>query len=770
MPDYLIGFGERLMQQVSIKSGGGEKRHPYTFDEARQALAPQLDRTIKVVRDLPSLACPGGEAVVAIALHPAYLAKSYFPETLLHETGLRSVGSRAVRIVPRKPMAQPGRKRNAGDMPDVEAQPNALPATAPEIFLAGSRDVLHGLTALISKEAQHARTADDVRKIEVVRPLEQERIRQIDGDDGLVPLEVVLHAASDGTEDHVIEGFRAWGHELGTRVNLDLRLQAGGLCFLPVRAPREAVAELSRFAFLRVLRRMPKLRMSDVLLRAAPPQRTFPVTLPTGAPLNPDVKVAVFDGGCPVTAGLQPWVKRLKTPGTGAPLPRAMRHGLGVTSAALFGPLRKGVALPVPWASVDHWRVIDAAAVADEGTEMYTVLRRIDTVLSQRQYDFVNLSLGPNLPIEDDEVHAWTAVIDQHLASGQTVLTNAVGNDGEADRDAGLARIQPSSDAVNGIGVGASDGEGAGWARAPYSSVGPGRSPGFVKPDLVTFGGGQGTNEFNVLDLDRAGHASGRCGTSFSSPYAMRAGIGIRAHFGTRLGAPAIKALLVHHADAGSHHRHDVGWGRLPSDLDRLVVCDNGEAHIVYQGFLLPSQWMRFPVPEPQGGFSARVTLRATFCFFTGVDPEDALNYTRAGLLPVFRPNMVDPPPPYIDRASGEERPRGQPPSARFFQSRAYYATEAQRRTDAHKWETTLREQKSFRPGQLKRPVFDVEYQARSHGRPAVRLPNIPYALVLSVIAPGEPDLYNRILTAYRNRLEVLRPIVEIPVSIRSSR
>ena len=164
------------------------------------------------------------------------------------------------------------------------------------------------------------------------------------------------------------------------------------------------------------------------------------------------------------------------------------------------------------------------------------------------------------------------------------MLTNAVGNDGEADRDAGLARIQPSSDAVNGIGVGASDGEGAVWARAPYSSVGPGRSPGFVKPDLVTFGGGRGTNEFNVLDLDRAGHASGRCGTSFSSPYAMRAGIGIRAHFGTRLGAPAIKALLVHHADAGSHHRHDVGWGRLPSDLDRLVVCDSGEAHIVYQG------------------------------------------------------------------------------------------------------------------------------------------------------------------------------------------
>lgn len=769
MRNYLIGFGERLVQQVSIKTGGGEKLYPYTFAEAREALSPQIERTVQAVRGLPSLACPGDEAVVAVALHPAFLAKSYFPTTLLRETGLRAVGSRAVHIVPRKKTGA-GRGRGARQAADVEVQTGVLPAPAPEIFVAGARSVLGSLMALIAKEAEYANTADDVRKIEAVRPLQEERIRAIEGDDPLVPLEVVLHAASDGSDNHVIEGFRAWGRDLGTKVNLDLRLQAGGLCFLPVRAPREVVPELSRFAFLRVLRRMPKLRMNDVLLRAVPPQRTFPVTLPSGATLNPDVKVAVFDGGCPSTAGLGPWVRRRKTPDTGASIPRAMRHGLGVTSAALFGPLTKGAAPATPWATIDHWRVIDNAALADEGTQLYTVLRRIDAVLSQRQYDFVNLSLGPNLPIEDDEVHPWTAVIDQHLASGQTVLTNAVGNDGEADRDAGLARIQPSSDAVNAIAVGAADSDGVGWARAPYSSVGPGRSPGFVKPDVVAFGGCHGADEFHVLDLDRAGHAAGRCGTSFSSPYAMRAGIGIRAHFGTRLGAPAIKALLVHHADAGKHHRHDVGWGRLPPEIERLVVCADGEAHIVYQGLLLPSQWMRFPVPEPQGGFSARVTLRATFCFFTAVDPEDALNYTRAGLLPVFRPNMVDPPSPYLDRATGKMRPRGQPKSTPFFQSKGYYATEAQRRSDAHKWETILREQKSFRPGQLKRPAFDVEYQARANGRSAARRVDVPYALVLSVIAPDEPDLYNRILTAYRNRLEILRPLIEVPVAVRPSR
>jgi hypothetical protein len=44
-----------------------------------------------------------------------------------------------------------------------------------------------------------------------------------------------------------------------------------------------------------------------------------------------------------------------------------------------------------------------------------------------------------------------------------------------------------------------------------------------------------------------------------------------------------VKALLIHHADAGDHHRHEVGWGRLPEELEDFVVCRKGEAHIVYQ-------------------------------------------------------------------------------------------------------------------------------------------------------------------------------------------
>src|SRR3546814_12403960 len=91
------------------------------------------------------------------------------------------------------------------------------------------------------------------------------------------------------------------------------------------------------------------------------------------------------------------------------------------------------------------------------------------------------------MPMDDDEVHPWTALIDKHLATGKTFATIAVGNDG--DKAWPECRVQPPSDMVNAIAVGACDTTSDAWQRAPYSSHGPGRSPGLIKPDGVAFGG-----------------------------------------------------------------------------------------------------------------------------------------------------------------------------------------------------------------------------------------------------------------------------------------
>ena len=106
------------------------------------------------------------------------------------------------------------------------------------------------------------------------------------------------------------------------------------------------------------------------------------------------------------------------------------------------------------------------------------MLDRIKEEVEQKGHRIVNLSLGPTLAVEEDmEPNRWTSELD-HLAWERDVLfVVAAGNDGEADRATGLHRVQVPADMANGMAVGACDAPSpdAPWARAPYSSMGPGR-------------------------------------------------------------------------------------------------------------------------------------------------------------------------------------------------------------------------------------------------------------------------------------------------------
>lgn len=184
---------------------------------------------------------------------------------------------------------------------------------------------------------------------------------------------------------------------------------------------------------------------------------------------------------------------------------------------------------PRPYSYVDHLRVLDADICNEHPLELYRTLGLIEEVLLSRQYQFINLSLGPNLPIEDSEVHAWTSVIDDLLSDGETLMTIAVGNNGEMDKESGNARIQVPADSVNGLSIGAANSTDSNkWARSSYSAMGPGRSPGVIKPDLVTFGGEE-REYFHVLTDDTNPVIAPQMGTSFAAPYALRTAVGIKA-------------------------------------------------------------------------------------------------------------------------------------------------------------------------------------------------------------------------------------------------
>ncbi len=738
--NFLIGYGERLASDMAAPLAGGPKQHPYTFAEARQRLAPKVKDTVKILNGMSDDICPHDQAVALVALHPTYLAKSYYPADLLKTYGLETIGSRARDLSPEK---------------WTKKKPPESAVTS-ELFVTGSRRNFRALASDIDLFSEMANGANDLIKIEDFRSQPaDEKLKPFRSAEEEPLMEIVLHAKPIREDAFVLEGFEAYLDKLGIKLNLDKRrFFAEGLCFLPLRMPREITPEVIKYSFLRIAREMPRLRQFRPVVRSVPGFAPFACHLPTEGPIDGDLRVAVFDGGVRADANLDLWVSRKDTKNIGAPVPQFENHGTAVTSALLFGPLQDGVVADRPYASVDHYRVLDTNTMKDDQQELYSVLERIQDVLESRpKYDFINLSLGPDLPVEDNDVHAWTAVLDQLFADGLTLPAIAVGNTGELDWPSGNARIQTPADCVNALSVGGCDRLGIGWKRASYSSIGPGRSPGIVKPDGLAFGGSS-REPYWVLDAENPGAAMPITGTSFAAPTALRTGIGVKAHFGKLLTPLAIKALLLHCADDAGHDKAEVGWGRLPEHLQEIVFTDQHAAHIVYQGVLRPASWVRMQIPIPADPMTGMVDIAATFCFATPTDPQDPINYTRSGLEVRFRPHdqkRKDPEQVHAD-------------SSYFFRAKDVFIEEAELRADAHKWETTLHKNRAIRAGGLRNPVFDVHYNARIGGRNATGAEKIPYALVITIMSKKTRNLYDQILLRYPTILEPLRPVVEIPI------
>ena len=155
--------------------------------------------------------------------------------------------------------------------------------------------------------------------------------------------------------------------------------------------------------------------------------------MPGQGVLDPNLRVAVLDGGLPETSPLTAWANPLDGPGVGESEPELLRHGEAVTSAMLFGSIAEAQA-ERPLCRIDHHRVLDTDSHHDP-FELYEVLERVKSVFSQGNYEFFNLSVGPALAIDDHDVHAWTAVLDEHLSDGRTLATIAAGNTGDEPED-----------------------------------------------------------------------------------------------------------------------------------------------------------------------------------------------------------------------------------------------------------------------------------------------------------------------------------------------
>lgn len=740
--NFLLGKGELLTGPVEVPKSGGEKNPPYKFDKAKKRIISRLEAVNSAFDLTPKEACPGEEVIALMTIHPRYIAKSDFPEKLLNKVGLRAVGTRPKKVKPESW----GIKKHPAE------------AISEQIFVAGKKLSFHKWMEELPTWDERTPGAILLTQLEDLTPfIAEDKLRGIPSGVDDLTLEVVLH---NNGRSQIIHEFESYTNHLGAKSILDRAKTINGLTFIPVRASQSVVKAIAQFSFVRVARGMPSIRpVPTKIIRS---HKTFQVVLPELGPLSNDTKAVVFDGGLPESVDLKKWVRYIEPKGIGKPVPTLVEHGLAVTSALLFGSILDGEQVRQPYCMVDHVRVLGKGD-GDKDLEYMDVLERILSHLDSNlgKYHFGNLSLGPDFSIEDDEVNLWTSALDQRLCTEHILMTAAAGNSGERDAALRLNRIQPPSDGVNVLSVGASNSQKSKWERAEYSSVGPGRSPGFVKPDGVAFGGSD-SEPFMVLDASAKLKTVPIAGTSFAAPFVLSGAIGTKVLAGADLSSLAIRALLIHRAEPKKYDRNEVGWGLFETDPKCLITCDDNETLVVYQGILPIGQHLRANLPVPSGAIKGKVMLRATLAIAPEVDPEHPATYTKGGLEVVFRPDSRK----FRRVKDGEKKPVHQKSTPFFTGSKLFKDGEFRLREEGYKWEPCIRNEISMFGKSLFEPCFDIWYHHRDGAAASQNPKPLPYTLVVSLTASKEPDFYNRVYRTYSQILVPIKPRINIPVRV----
>lgn len=760
----VLAGGERLRQEVERVSGFGPKFHPWTVDEARSAIRPQIVTLASAISEIPE-SLRGSRFVVEASIVPNYIAASYFPQRLFDEADLVVLGSR--------PTIAPYRTEHGAERPQHTKA----------VILGATSQSLARLDRLASEEhptRAQARLQEGFRPLRDLRlPTLEEVVRE--ASNGERNFEAVLHPEWDPATRRIVPASRetyskwiAFVNSLGGEVVERYRRTVGGLTFVPVVLDAGIVARAADFNPLRVLRPMPKLRpIRPTPLRSLGSQTLTP---PAEAGPRSSHRVAIFDGGwdsaCPYT-GPFTTLHELTSESEEQEL---VEHGSAVTGAALFGEVRPGDALVQPPFFVDHYRVLPVPP-AEEDFDLNWVLDRIVDTVRSSGHRVVNLSLGPDLPIDDGDPHRWTVELDQLAAERDVLFVVSVGNNGEADPDNGLDRIQVPGDLVNGVGVGACTQSGSGtWARAPYSAVGPGRQGARVKPTGVAFGGDGGSNPYTGLGMAGAiyqGH-----GTSFAAPLVTRS-VGSMLQYQSPTGSAVnlLRAMAVHYTDADPDLRvEDVGYGRFHPNLEERLSCGPDTVTVLYQDTLSRGDVVGLPIPLPDG-LSGRIGIRWTLAITSPVDPADMAEYTQAGVELQFRPHSraipftaPDNSRTYVvnvdrdsTRATELLRQGYRPADNAATRSGNRVRVSELTRRDEGKWETMIHASDRLLARSLFQPRLDLSYFARSRGMLRDEgVPDLDFALLVTIEARSGQSLYDLVRTTY----SVLTPI-EIQVQPR---
>lgn len=745
--------GQIYSEPIVKRSGGGEKAMNFTFEEARDVILKDIAQTKSVLKTMPSSSRLPNEVVLSLTMQSDFTAKSYYPDSLFdldtERFGLKEVGSRIYRE----------EKIMTIDSEEIitSSISKMFFVRATEESLASFEKYLNNPTATHSKKFQN-----DIRKLSSFGFLQADE--QIVGipegwDHGR--LEAVLHPF-DLDNNITLEHFLNKIREAGANDNeIRYKQYPTGVTFVSFSGNTRMLESISGYNPLRTVHPLKMRELPDfsrgTLVNGGPVEPIFTV--------KPSTVVGVIDGGIhPNNPFLENYAES-EFSVAGSPIADLLDHGTQVTGAVLYGPLNKYpnfAVLPEPKVSVKSFGVLTDAVGSDP--ELYDVIDAIETIVPNNpDISVYNLSLGPKGPILDDSISRFTYACDLLSNQHGVLFCVAVGNDGHMS---GYDRIQSPSDSVNCLAIGAYTKVNGILSRAYYSSIGPGREGGKMKPDLSAFGGCD-QNPIHLIS-NESGKKMWNLGTSFASPIVAGTAGRLIGESNNVINSLTAKALLIHSAlEKTNGHNVEMGHGIIPDDFESITTCGENSYTLIYRGEIETGKYAEFLIPW-ENIQQGKVKFQWTAAVLTDVDHLSSDDYTSSAVEVAFYPNRnrfnfrnvtgraldgsrkksevvdvaVNP-----DRAAyllenGWEQssfPKSDPVDLQF-------RTEAELRADL-KWDSIDTREVSKHSKNITEPTFHVHALGRGSRNNGAK---VKYALVLTVTTPSaEIDLYDTILNKY---------------------
>lgn len=739
--NMIFGNGIEFVRGLERGSKGHTpKVSDQDFSEALQLLVPQVKQVVTELEKLnDDLKMPN--SVISLEIKPQYLSKSSKITEIYNKSDLERIGSLPIKV----------RDQDAGNTEKSRIE-----------YLRGSLDKLDQLFENMSngKSVTQRLRAEIVRIKEIGLATVDEKLKLIPGNWQNGRAYLVLHPMVD--QQLLLAKIKRLLPEQDPS-SWKIFQASDGLTYLSLTLTRDEVNALAPFNALRQI--MPKGTNAPIQVEGG---FTREINLYEESDYSSrnigELSVGQIDGG--IRQDANPYLQEIREIASveAQPTDFFQEHGTAVGSVLLYGDLNDVVPGEKVGAvaRIKSIRVLPTGLIKEghrdvEDFDFVEAAALIKEVVPQHADVKVwNISVGPFGPALVDGVAGPLTEVLDHLAFKYRILfCVAVGNTGGLTGE--WARIQTPADMVNGLAVGSfyfdEDNQ---VSLATYTSVGPGREGGVIKPDILAHGGAE---EDKILTFSTSNYALNQAyGSSFAAPLVARDAIQL-INTNPSLTPLDARALIIHNA---SLQNSDIpvergGHGSVLKIEDVLHSGDN-EYRMVYSSEMSTESYVRLdiPLPDIDNLKSKSLEFAWTVCVLSEVSASEVdeyaqytaevgfypdakrYEYRKAGHKPVTL-NSTD---PQVERLLADGWNRSAFPSADG--NKKYKHLTEQSLRDKLKWDTVKSDRVNKHRTSLDHPFLVLHGLSRngSHIR-------IPYSVVLTVRAKDDNDLYQLVKAKY---------------------